>query len=166
MSDFFYSVMEDLYGLFALEQPKEFGLSVYFTRAAKVKMGLQMEDRPQGILLCSELGRMPLGASRQLWLQEALRWNSVIGAVGIVSLNVGADLLVLTHLFPIQNVNAQIIFEAMDAFEARAAPWQEGILHGVPPTLSGSLSIGSEAKAALGSIHNVAAASRMGMLRP
>lgn len=166
MSDFFYSTMEDLYGLYKVEPPKEIGLSVYFTRPESgLRIAYQMEDNPHGILMVAELGRLPSGSTRLAWLQEALKWNSEIGCIGILSINQAQDILVIGHLFPINHVNGQILYESVEAFEARALPWKNAINQGYPPSFSGGSNASMAAPSPMSIAGNSASSSRY-RLRP
>lgn len=139
MSEYFYTLMEDLYNLLKLEPPKDYGIAAYFTLKSKLKVGLQMQDSPSGLYMVATLGPLPVGSTRKLWLQEALRWNSEIGAKGMLAMNKDSDNLLLGHLFPLQDLNAQIIYETFRPFEERALPWLEAIERaGFPPTLPGA----------------------------
>jgi hypothetical protein len=143
-SDFFASMMEDLYGLYAIEPPREISTSVYFTLKSGLQIAFEMSDHPQGLLLAAELGPLTRAASRSLWIQEALRWNGSKEGIGQVGLNKSQDLLVCFHLFPLVFLNAQSVFETIPKFEERALLWKSAVENGYPPALPGSAQIQGE----------------------
>lgn len=141
MSDFFCSIMEDLHQLFGMEIPKNIGVSVYFKFRSSLKIGFEMRDDPHGLLMVSELGNMPRGASRMLWAQEALRWNAEEGSVGALCWNPTIEVIMLSNLFTLDMLTAQTIFETVPMFEQRALVWKEAIDRGYPPVLPGASAV-------------------------
>lgn len=137
-SDFFASTMEDLYSLFGKEIPSEISNSVYFTLESGLKIAFEMRDDPHGLFMAVELGSLPRSASRVLWVQEALRWNGDVEAESQIGFNKSQDLLVGFKLFSLLFLNAQIIYEAIPAFQEKALIWKNAINNGYPPTLPGA----------------------------
>jgi hypothetical protein len=144
MSDFFYSIVEDLYSLYKIEPPQEISNTIFFTMKNGVKIGMEMHSQPQGILMMAVIGSLPKGVSRFLWLQESLRWNSNQQICGTLSLDKQQDQLVLGCLFNLELLTAQIIYEAIPLFSARALLWKEALSAGYPPSLPGAIEINAE----------------------
>lgn len=143
-SDFFDSIMEDLYGLYSIKPPTEISTSVYFTLKSGLQIAFEMSDHPQGLLLATELGPLTRTASRTLWIQEALRWNGATEGIGQIGLNKSQDRLVCFHLFSLVFLTAQHIYEIVPKFEERALVWKNAVESGYPPTLPGSTQIQGE----------------------
>lgn len=143
-SDFFASIMEDLYTLAGKEIPEEIKAAVYFTLKSDLRIGFQMAENSQGILMVSELGPLPRSASRTLWVQEALRWNGDIEGCGQLFFNPSQEMLGISHVFPLVLLNAELIYDTIPAFEERALIWKNAIDSGYPPTLPGAISLKTE----------------------
>ena len=136
MSAFFDQLLAELSEKLEIPLSQDGNGACLLVMRSGLKIQLEMTNSPMRLLFSCKLGALPRGSTRLILMREALKWNCLdIPATGFITYYPPDNQLVLQHLVPMEEVNADFVFDFLDVFEQKASLWVEAVSVGYPPDL-------------------------------
>jgi hypothetical protein len=101
-----------------------------------IQIQLELDRTQRYFIVGANVGELPPGKFRELFLKEALRANGApYPRVGTFAFSIRKNALLLFETFPLQTLNTNILIEFLPIFVDKAITWQDAIKNGQPPNI-------------------------------
>lgn len=101
-----------------------------------IQIQLELDRSQQNFIVGANLGELPPGKFRELFLKEALRANGApYPRIGTFAYSTRKNSLLLFEKFPLQTFHTNTLMEYLPLFVDKAILWKEAVKGGQPPSV-------------------------------